>query len=165
MIGVENLEQKINRDTLTEYLESITLLEKLHRLLLGVVKDEFERNSVTDINPVQALLLYNIGDSEIIAGELKSRGCYQGSNVTYNLKKLVGLGYVDHQRCTRDRRSVWVKLTIKGHNIRFLVADLFERHVESLQTRDVFNQNCLITLNDLLRVMERFWTDQSKYIY
>ena len=65
------------------------MVERLHRLLLDVVKDEFERLGIIDINSVQALLLFNIGDNEVTAGELKSRGYYQGSNVSCNLKKLV----------------------------------------------------------------------------
>ena len=83
------------------YLENLALIERLHRLLLDVVKDEFERLGILEINPVQALLLFNIGENEVTAGELKSRGYYQGSNVSYNLKKLVELGYMHHQRSAR----------------------------------------------------------------
>lgn len=93
------------------YLETLMLVERLHRLLLDVVKDEFERLNLLEINPVQALLLFNVGDHEVTAGELKTRGYYQGSNVSYNLKKLVDLGYMHHQRSEIDRRSVRVRLT------------------------------------------------------
>ncbi|GHF66141.1 MarR family transcriptional regulator [Seohaeicola zhoushanensis] len=71
------------------YLEALSLVERLHRLLLDVIKDEFERVGMLDINAVQALLLFNIGDNEVTAGELKTRGYYQGSNVSYNLKRFV----------------------------------------------------------------------------
>ena len=90
------------------------MVERLHRLLLDVVKDEFERLGIIDINSVQALLLFNIGDNEVTAGELKTRGYYQGSNVSYNLKKLVEYGYMHHQKCDVDRRAVRVRLTEKG---------------------------------------------------
>ena len=99
------------------YLEALSLVERLHRLLLDVIKDEFERVGVLEINAVQALLLFNIGDNEVTAGELKSRGYYQGSNVSYNLKKLVDMGDMHHQRCEIDRRSVRVKLTEKGRKV------------------------------------------------
>jgi hypothetical protein len=61
------------------YLEALALVERLHRLLLDVIKDEFERINVLEINPVQALLLFNIGENEVTAGELKSRGYYQAA--------------------------------------------------------------------------------------
>lgn len=77
------------RDFMGSYLEALALIERLHRLLLDVIKDEFERVGVLEINAVQALLLFNIGDNEVTAGELKSRGYYQGSNVSYNLKRFV----------------------------------------------------------------------------
>src|SRR4030066_1503893 len=80
------------------YLFSLKLIERLHRLLLDVIKDEFERRGRADVNSVQALLLYNIGDAELTAGELTSRGYYLGSNVSYNLKKLADAGYIHHQR-------------------------------------------------------------------
>src|SRR2546427_9679732 len=76
------------------YLEALTLVERLPRRLLDVIKDEFDRRGRADINSVQALLLYNIGDKELTAGELRTRGYYLGSNVSYNLKKLVELGFL-----------------------------------------------------------------------
>ena len=107
------------------YLQTLTLVERLHRLLLDVVKDEFERLGIFEINPVQALLLFNVRDNEVMAGELKSRGYYQGSNVSYNLKKLVEMGYMHHQRSEIDRHPVWVRLTSKGQRIQAVVARLF----------------------------------------
>ncbi|MGC1695692.1 MAG: MarR family transcriptional regulator, partial [Pseudolabrys sp.] len=64
------------------YHEALTLVERLHRRLLDVIKDEFDRRGRADINSVQALLLYNIGDKELTAGELRTRGYYLGSNVS-----------------------------------------------------------------------------------
>ena len=93
------------------YLESLRLVERLHRRLLDVIKDEFDRTGRTDVNAVQALLLFNIGDSELTAGELRTRGYYLGSNVSYNLKKLVDMGFINHERSSTDRRSVRVSLS------------------------------------------------------
>ena len=103
------------------YLEALTLVERLHRRLLDVIKDEFDRRGRADINSVQALLLYNIGEKELTAGELRTRGYYLGSNVSYNLKKLVEMGFLDHQRSRVDRRSVRIKLTDKGREVRDIV--------------------------------------------
>jgi DNA-binding MarR family transcriptional regulator len=122
---------------LSGYLDTLSMVERLHRLLLDVIKDEFERVGVLDINAVQALLLFNIGDNEVTAGELKTRGYYQGSNVSYNLKKLVEMGYMHHQRCEIDRRSVRVRLTEKGRAVRDTVAELFARHAEGLERQGV----------------------------
>jgi DNA-binding MarR family transcriptional regulator len=96
------------------YLESLKLVERLHRRLLDVIKDEFDRRGRSDVNSVQALLLYNIGDKELTAGELRTRGYYLGSNVSYNVKKLVEMGYLHHARSRVDRRSVRISLTEKG---------------------------------------------------
>ena len=147
------------------YLEALALVERLHRLLLDVIKDEFERVGVIEINAVQALLLFNIGDNEVTAGELKTRGYYQGSNVSYNLKKLVDMGYMHHQRCEIDRRSVRVKLTPRGREIRDLISALFARHAEGLIATKVIDHGTLGDMSSTLRRMERYWTDQIRYIY
>ncbi|MBO6867332.1 MAG: winged helix DNA-binding protein [Pseudomonadota bacterium] len=150
---------------MTGYLEALALVERLHRLLLDVIKDEFERTNVLDINAVQALLLFNIGDNEVTAGELKSRGYYQGSNVSYNLKKLVEMGYMHHQRCEIDRRSVRVKLTPKGREIRAIVDKLFQRHADGIEKKNVLRAEGLLDITDSLKRVERYWTDQIRYIY
>ena len=130
-----------------------------------MIKDEFERVGVLEINAVQGLLLFNIGDNEVTAGELKSRGYYQGSNVSYNLKKLVEMGYMHHQRCEIDRRSVRVRLTQQGRNIRDIVSELFERHADGLQTKQVLSLEGITDISTSLKRVERYWTDQIRYIY
>src|SRR5690606_38047333 len=130
-----------------------------------VIKDEFERLQILEINPVQALLLFNIGENEVTAGELKSRGYYQGSNVSYNLKKLVDLGYMHHQRSEIDRRSVRVRLTEKGRRVRGHLAGLFARHAEAIERRALVGLNGIDEINVALKRMERFWTEQIRYIY
>jgi len=138
-------------------------IERLHRLLLDVIKDEFERLGRADVNSVQALLLYNIGDAELMAGELTSRGYYLGSNVSYNLKKLVDAGYIHHQRSTTDRRSVRVSLTEKGQEVSKVVNGLFQRQLRSLEQVGGIGQDDLGILNKALIRLERFWTDQIRY--
>jgi DNA-binding MarR family transcriptional regulator len=150
---------------LAGYLDTLSTVERLHRLLLDVIKDEFERLSILEINAVQALLLFNIGENEVTAGELKTRGYYQGSNVSYNLKKLVDLGYMHHQRSELDRRSVRVRLTEKGRRVRLLIGELFVRHAETLNQRGILSASSLEDVTTALRRMERFWMDQIRYIY
>jgi len=150
-------------DLKSRYLVSLKLIERLHRLLLDVIKDEFDRLGRSEVNSVQALLLYNIGNAELTAGELTSRGYYLGSNVSYNLKKLVDSGYIDHQRSTVDRRSVRVKLTDKGQEICRVVTALYQRQLGSLHQVGGVGTDDLETLNKALIRLERFWTDQIRY--
>ena len=145
------------------YLESLTLIERLHRRLLDVIKDEFERNGEQDVNSVQALLLFNIGDSELTAGELKTRGYYQGSNVSYNLKKLVEQGYVSHERSSSDKRSVRISLTARGQEIREQIDTLYNRQLLSLREVADIDVDEFDRLNKALGRLERFWTDQILY--
>src|ERR1700745_86707 len=142
------------------YLEALTVVERLHRRLLDVIKDEFDRRGRGDINSVQALLLYNIGDKELTAGELRTRGYYLGSNVSYNLKKLVELGFLDHQRSRVDRRSVRIRLTTQGQDVRDTVDMLYEKHMRTVEQVGGINADDFGTLNKALHRLERFWTDQ-----
>ena len=145
------------------YLETLTLVERLHRRLLDVIKDEFDRRNRAEINAVQALLLYNIGEKDLTAGELRTRGYYLGSNVSYNLKKLVEMGYLDHQRSQIDRRSVRIRLTDKGREVRDIVDMLYQKHVASVAQVGGIACEEFAALNKSLQRLERFWTDQILY--
>ena len=144
------------------YLEALTLVERLHRRLLDVIKDEFDRRGRSDINSVQALLLYNIGDKELTAGELRTRGYYLGSNVSYNVKKLVEMGFLHHARSRIDRRSVRISLTEKGREVHQIVATLYEKHVMTVEQIGGISGEEFGRLNQALSRLERFWTDQIR---
>lgn len=152
-------------DMTSAYLESLQLLERMHRLMLDMIKDEFERLHHGDLTPVQAMILYNLGEAEVSAGELRSRGMYQGSNVSYNLKKLVAMGYIHHERCDSDRRSVRVRLSEEGQMVRDMVRQMFIRHAKGLAMSGVLEDPMLDLVNLQNRRIERFWTDQIRYIY
>jgi DNA-binding MarR family transcriptional regulator len=145
------------------YLEALTLVERLHRRLLDVIKDEFDRRDRGDVNSVQALLLYNIGDKELTASELRTRGYYLGSNVSYNVKKLVEMGYLHHARSRLDRRSVRISLTPKGKEVHEIVSQLYEKHAATIENIGGVSSEEFRNLNQSLTRLERFWTDQIRY--
>ncbi len=145
------------------YLKLLHLIERLHRQLLDVVKNELDQLGQSDINAVQALLLYNIGDSELSAGELRSRGHYLGSNVSYNLKKLVDAGYIRHQRSETDKRSVKVSLTAQGAEVRNILISLFDRQLTSVEQVGNVTHEMVEGSNVTLERLERFWADQIRF--
>ena len=145
------------------YLEALHLVERLHRRLLEVIKDEFERRGREDVNSVQALLLYNIGDSELAASELRTRGYYLGSNVSYNVKKLVEAGYLHHARSKTDRRTVRISLTDKGRQIHDIVQQLYDKHSRTIAPIGGISDDDFDRLNRALSRLARVWTDQIRY--
>ncbi len=145
------------------YLEALTLVERLHRRLLDVIKDEFDRRDRGDVNSVQALLLYHLGDKELTASELRTRGYYLGSNVSYNVKKLVEMGYLHHARSRIDRRSVRISLTPRGKEVHDIVAQLYDKHAMTVEQIGGVGPDEFRALNLSLGRLERFWTDQIRY--
>ena len=137
------------------YLEVISLIERLHRNFLEVVKLELEGLGIHDINNVQGMMLYNIGDAEMTVGELTLRGCYLGSSVSYNVKKMVENGYLTQQRSLHDRRSVRVRLTEKGMQLRDRVSVMHQRHQEML-SQTALRMDDLQAVGITLRRLERF---------
>src|SRR6202047_123932 len=115
-----------------EYLEAISLVERLHRHFLEVVKLGLEGLGIHDINNVQGMMLFNIGDTEMTIGGLATRGSYLGSNVSYTVKKMVENGYLVQERSVHDRRSIHVRLTGKGRDLRDRLSVMHRRHVEML---------------------------------
>ncbi len=144
------------------YYESILLIERLHRHFLEVLKTELDRLGIQDINNVQCLILYNIGDDDLTVGELTARGYYLGSNVSYNVKKMVENGYLNQERSTHDRRSVRVRLSEKGLALRTRIGDMFERQVTTLDQAG-FAPEELVACNETLHKLERFWSTSIDY--
>jgi len=138
------------------YLEVISLVERLHRHFLEVVKLELEGLGIHDINNIQGMMLFNIGDAEMTVGELTLRGCYLGSNVSYNVKKMVENGYLAQQRSLHDRRSIHVRLTEKGRRLRDRLTAMHQRHAELLPQAAVSVEDLEIA-GAALRRLERFW--------
>ena len=145
------------------YTESILLIERLHRRFLDVVKTELDRLKIDDINNVQTLILYNISGEQLTIGELTNRGYYLGSNVSYNVKKLVENGYLVQERAPHDKRSTRIKLSDKGLQLCKKVDELYQRNVDLVSKE--MDAAALSTLNNTLSQLERFWTDYINNIY
>lgn len=145
------------------YVEMIRLIERAHRRFLDVVKDELDRLGRTDINNVQAVLLYNIGQEELTPSELKGRGYYLGSNVSYNLKKLLDLGFIEQKKSSVDRRTILISLTDTGVEVAEMVTALFDRQLKSLKPIGGVDDEDLKACNRILTRLDRFWQDQVLY--
>ena len=142
------------------YLETISLVERLHRHFLEVVKLELDGLGIHDINNVQGMMLFNIGDAEMTVGELTLRGCYLGSNVSYNVKKMVENGYLVQERSVHDRRSIHVRLTDKGRDLRDRLSVMHRRHVEMLAQTTITDTD-LQGVTATLSRLEQFWMRAS----
>jgi len=153
----------VSEESKVLYLDSLRLIERLHRRLLDVIKAKLDGIGIGEINSVQALLLYNIGTSEMTAGELRSRGYYTGSNVSYNLKKLVEADYIEHERSRHDRRSVRIRLSDKGKEICQIVDELYEGQIAAVTGDATLGDDGLRAMNETLRALERFWSDQIQF--
>jgi DNA-binding MarR family transcriptional regulator len=142
------------------YLEVISFVEQLHRRFLEIVKLELDGLGIHDINNVQGMMLFNIGEARMTVGELTLRGCYLGSNVSYNVKKLVENGYLAQERSPYDRRSAHITLTEKGRGIRDRLSAMHQRHLEMLE-ETALTQAELEAVIVTLRHLERFWIHGS----
>jgi DNA-binding MarR family transcriptional regulator len=142
------------------YYETIHVIERLHRQSLDVLKLELDRLGIQDINNVQSLILYSIGSDQLTVGELTLRGYYLGSNVSYNLKKMVESGYLVQERSLHDRRSVRIKVSAKGAALRARLDEFFERDGKHLVDSGLGLKE-LATLSELLDKLERFWSSQT----
>mgnify|MGYP002785945346 CR=1 FL=1 len=148
--------------TTTPYYESIQLIERLHRHFLDVVKVELDKKGVQDINNVQSMILYNIGRDDLTVGELTIRGYYLGSNVSYNVKKMVENGYLVQERSVHDKRSIRVRLSDKGIELHNFISQMFKRQEDQIQNSDITNEN-LNAMNNTLKALERFWATHANF--
>jgi DNA-binding MarR family transcriptional regulator len=144
------------------YLETIRLIERLHRRFLDVIKTELDRLGIEDINNVQTLILSNISNEQLTVGELTARGYYLGSNVSYNVKKLVENGYLNQERSPHDRRMTRVRVSEKGLELCERIDELYRRNANELE-RQVVRQEQLAAANQVLSALERYWSNYITY--
>lgn len=145
-----------------EYLELTRLIERLHRRFLDVLRAELGRMGVKELNAVQALLLSNIGDEEIAIRDLVERGYYQGSNVSYNIKKLTDMGYLEQERSQHDRRSVTVRLTPKAMEVVERVRALEDINAGNIEASGLKPAE-LEAATQTMRQIERMWAEHIRY--
>ena len=146
-------------DVLATYARATHLLERLHRRLHDIVKAEFDGRGYEAITASQALMIFNIGDQELAARELRARGYYLGSNVTHNLKKLVEGGYVSSRPSEVDRRTVRICLTKRGRAVREIVLELFAKQARGILHKADLDANQLWHLTQSLAKIDRFWSE------
>lgn len=146
------------------YIETILLIERLHRRFLDVIKTELDRLKIDDINNVQTLILYNINNEQLTIGELTNRGYYLGSNVSYNVKKLVENGFLIQERSPHDKRSTRVKLSEKGLKLCQKIDELYQRNVDALRQGNP-DAGALSGMNLTLHQLEQFWTNYINNIF
>ncbi|MGH6884711.1 MAG: MarR family winged helix-turn-helix transcriptional regulator [Geminicoccales bacterium] len=144
------------------YLETIRLIERLHRRFLDVIKTELDRLGIEDINNVQSLILSNISSEQLTVGELTARGYYLGSNVSYNVKKLVENGYLNQERSPHDRRMTRVRVSEKGLELCNRIDELYQTNASQLE-REVIAQEQLTSTNQVLIALERYWSNYISY--
>lgn len=144
------------------YLETIRLIERLHRRFLDVIKTELDRLGIEDINNVQTLILSNISSEQLTVGELTARGYYLGSNVSYNVKKLVENGYLNQERSPHDRRMTRVRVSDKGLELCTRIDELYQTNALELE-REVIGQEQLGSTNQVLSALERYWSNYIAY--
>ncbi|WP_413207449.1 MarR family winged helix-turn-helix transcriptional regulator [Rhodospirillum sp. A1_3_36] len=140
----------------------VRLIERLHRHFLDVIRAELRRLSVDDINAVQALLLHNIGTEDVVIRDLKDRGYYHGSNVSYNIKKLTESGYISQERSTHDRRATRLQLTDKGLALCESMRSMQAQLADGL-SRFELSPTGLSSANESLAKVERAWTDHIRF--
>jgi len=138
------------------YYRTIVMIERLHRLFLDDLKRELIRMRVYDINNVQCLLLYNIGDNEVNVGDLTHRGYYLGSNVSYNLRKLVENGYLSQKPSRNDRRQSDINLTQKGHELSHKLHEFLRAQAETLSRDYSVGEQTLYDIEESFKSIEKF---------
>ncbi len=140
------------------YLTVIQLLPQIHRLFLDVIKQNLEVLKVFDINNVQSVMLFNIGDTELSVGDLTLRGVYIGSNVSYHVKKMVESGYLTQEHSPYDRRVSHIRVTEKSRKLREELMTAHQRRIDELSQLALSSEEIQAAIS-VLRLLDRFWTD------
>jgi DNA-binding MarR family transcriptional regulator len=107
------------------YLRIFSLSENLNHTFLQSLKRNLVKNKINDINSIQCLILYNIGTKKINVSDIKNQNYYIGSNVTYNLQKMIENNYLIKEKSLLDGRNQEIKLSKKGLSLYMQLNQIF----------------------------------------
>ncbi|MDA1309635.1 MAG: winged helix DNA-binding protein [Proteobacteria bacterium] len=153
---IANEEMTIAADR--NYFELTTMLDRLHRRYLDVVRLELEAMGIRDVNPSQALLLTMLNDGDVPLRDILQRGGYTASTAAYMIKKLVENGYIEQARAAHDRRTIRLRLTRAGKRVAEHLAALNSRHAGTAGGLERMEDE-IVDTTATLRRLDRIWTD------
>jgi DNA-binding MarR family transcriptional regulator len=126
---VQKMTDKEVEEQLDNYLDTIRMVECSYYNFLDAIKLELARLDVFDINSIQCYILYKVGNNRLTVGDMARGGYYRGSNVSYNLKKLVKNGYFIQEKSSHDQRGSVIRLSDKGHRLYDKLENMFYKNV------------------------------------
>jgi DNA-binding MarR family transcriptional regulator len=153
MLSEQHISHKpVNFMSKNMYVQSITLLGTLHRFFLENIQIFLEEFHQSDLNATQALIIYHIGKNIFKVNEIVKNHFYEGSNPSYNLKKMLSAQYLTTSPSAHDRRVLFVALSDKGTLL--------------YQSMDLFFQRQEQTLNGAGFSCERWrrWFEEGRYL-
>lgn len=139
------------------YFKLAVTCERLHRMFLEIVRRELSRLQIRDINSAQCLILYQAAheNNKLTINEFTTRGYYMGSNISYNISKMVRNGYFIQCENTDDKRSSYIKLSKKGLELYEKLDELFKDHSFDLEQSGTDNKD-FTKLYNILNEIENF---------
>lgn len=114
------------------YVQSITVLGSLHRFFLDHIQLFLEECQQCDLNATQALIVYHIGKNMFKVNEIVKYHFYEGSNPSYNLKKMLSAQYLKTSPSQHDRRVLLVALSDKGAQLHQAMELFFQKQESAL---------------------------------
>lgn len=140
------------------YIELSRAAERVHRRFLDVLRTQLGRHGIRELNTIQALLLANIGEESLSMRELVDRGHYQPSIVSYHIRKLGDLGYLNLERSSYDKRAVDISITDKARHVIARIGEI-ERLLGTGVPGDSIPAEDLRQASRTLLAIEELWSD------
>src|SRR3546814_17647554 len=91
------------------------------------------------------------------SSDVCSSDLYLGSNVSYNVKKMVENGYLIQERSPHDSRSFHVRAAAKGIDVYRNLSTLFDQHAGHLNDIQLSSHG-LDPANHALRLLPTYWS-------
>ena len=111
------------------YVNNILIVSTIQRVFMKNIQFFLSQGGVSGVNPTQALIIYHIGKNRVKVNEIIKNHFYEGSNPSYNLKKMLEADYLKKTPSLNDRRVLWVSLSEKGGMLHQEMEDFFQKQM------------------------------------
>lgn len=141
-------------------LELIDLTGRLRHLFLDIVDEELNYLKIRDVTPIQLMMMYNLKADQLAVGSLVERGLYNGTNPSYNIKKLVASGYVIQEKSSHDHRNTMIKLSQKGKDVCSKIDRAFSDHMSIVEENRPLS---LQKAKESMSILQNFWREAFEF--
>ncbi len=133
------------------------VFSRISSVFMEIIRLEIERIGVYNLTAAQYIILQHLGNDRIPVGDLSLRSSYFGTNISYNVRKMVENEYIIQEKSQHDQRTHYVSISPKSKELIAKIDQALDEHGDLLHKYGIDRKYFEEILSSIGKV-DDFWT-------